>query len=92
MRSHIGWRGEWSILYKGVETSSKQTLLKILRESLKRTISPSGDLGLLQMVLELNIGQCASEDTEPRRGMNCEIPPELERGTSASDDAGPQRG
>ena len=35
--------------------------------------------------------RCASEDIKPRRGMNCKIPHQLERGTSASEDAGPRR-
>ena len=35
------------------------------RESSKRIIFASGGLGLLQMVLELDTGQCASEDTGP---------------------------
>ena len=34
-----------------------------------RTIFASGGLGLLQMVLGLDIEQCASEDTETRRGV-----------------------
>ena len=33
VRSHIGWRGERSIPYKGVETSPDQTCLKTLRGS-----------------------------------------------------------
>lgn len=57
------------------------------------------------MVSETDTGQCASEDTEPQRGVDtsgvparalgprmvvdCEIP---ERGTSANEDAVPQRG
>ena len=57
----------------------------------KRTISTSGGLGLLQMVSKPDIGRCASEDARPRRGVNCEIPHRLERGTSASEDAGPRR-
>ena len=36
VRFHIGWGGEQSILYKGVETFPQ-----------KKTISPSGGLGLL---------------------------------------------
>ena len=38
------------------------------RGSTNGTISASGGLKLLQMVAEPNIGQCASEETEPRRG------------------------
>ena len=66
------------------------------RESPKRTISVSGGFGLLQMVSEQDIGQCANEDVEPRRGVDtewrgkaqrgvdCEIPHRLERGTKHS--------
>ena len=54
MRSHIGWRGERSIPYKGVETSSPQTRFKNLegkpeRESPKKTKSASGGLGPLRI-------------------------------------------
>ena len=59
MRSHIGWRGERNIPYKGVETSP-------LRESSKGTISASSGLELLQMVSELV--WCASEDAGPPSG------------------------
>ena len=34
----------------------------------KRTISTSGGLGLLQMVLESDTGRCASEDARPPMG------------------------
>ena len=37
------------------------------RKSVKRTIFASGGLGLLQMVLELETGSCASEEAEPQR-------------------------
>ena len=47
---------------------------------------------LLQMVLELGTEWCAREDVEPRRGMDCETPHRLERGTSVNEDAGPRRG
>ena len=56
MRSHIGWRGERNILYKGVETSPLQMHFKIVRlaaicDGPKRIISASGGLfGRLQMV------------------------------------------
>ena len=50
MRFHIGWRGERSILYKGVETLLSGRVLRTLgearEESPKRTISVSGRLGL----------------------------------------------
>ena len=47
----------------------------------KRTISVGNGIGLLQMVLELDTGQCASEDVGPSRGVDCEIPRRLKRGT-----------
>ena len=34
----------------------------------KQTICASDGLGLLQMVSELDIGQCANEDAGPSRG------------------------
>ena len=69
VRSHISWGGEQSILYKGVETSPQQMCFKNLeekpeKESPKRIISASGELGLLQMVSEPDTGQCASEDAK----------------------------
>ena len=72
VRSHISWRGERNILYKGVETSSYQTRFKNLegkpeRESPKRTISTSSGLRLLQMVSEPDTGQCANKDAGPQR-------------------------
>ena len=59
MRSHIGRRGKRNILCNGVET------LKPGRERPKRTVSVSGGLEPLQIVSELDIGRCVSEDTEP---------------------------
>ena len=62
----------------------------------------SGGLGPLQMVSEPDIGQCASEEAEPQRGVDTrwcaskdarprreverEVPHRLEKGTSASED------
>ena len=40
----------------------------MIRNGPKRTISASSGLGLLQMVLEPDTGQCASEDAGPPRG------------------------
>ena len=37
------------------------------RKSLKKIISTSGGLGLLQLITEPNSERCANEDTEPRR-------------------------
>ena len=84
VRSHIGWGGEQNILYKGVETShehsnqtrpSQQTRFKNIerkseRESPKRSISASGELGLLQIVSESDTEQCASEEAEPQKGVD----------------------
>ena len=39
----------------------------------------------------MDIGRCDREDVGPRRGVDCEIPHRLERGTSARKDAGPRR-
>ena len=55
-----------------------------IRNGPKWTISTSGGLGLLQMVLELDTGRCASEDTVLSRGVDCEIPHRLERGMKHS--------
>ena len=67
MRSHIGWRGERIIPYKGVETSPQQMRFKTVRPTTirngpKQTISTSGGLELLQMASKLETRQCASED------------------------------
>ena len=40
----------------------------MIRNGPKRTISTNGGLGLLQMVSEQDIGQCASKDAGPQRG------------------------
>ena len=50
VKSHIGWRGERSISYKGVKVFSYQTRFKNFegkpkKKSPKRTISVSGSLG-----------------------------------------------
>jgi len=62
------------------------------RESSKRTISASGELGLLQMVLEPNTGRCVSKEAESQRGVDWRVPHRLEKRTSASLLAEPQRG
>ena len=56
--------------------------LTVIRNGPKRTISTSDGLGLLQMVLKPE--RCANEDTGPPRGVDCEIPHQLERGTKHS--------
>ena len=62
---------------------SSRHVLKTLRENSKRTISASGGFERLKMVLETDTGQCASEDADPK-GVDCEIPHQLERGTKHS--------
>ena len=57
---------------------------KLEMENRKRTIFVSGGLGLLQMVSEPDIWQCASEEARPRRGVDCEIPHRLGRRTKHS--------
>ena len=51
VRFHVGWRGERSIPYKGVETSPYETCFKTVRltaicNGSKRTIFVSDGLGL----------------------------------------------
>ena len=58
--------------------------LMAIRNGSKRTISASGGLGLLQMILEFDIEWCTSEDTGLQRGVDCEIPYQLERRTKHS--------
>ena len=79
--SHIGWGGERNTLYKGVEAFPQETRFKALRGSPKRAIYASGGLGLLQMVLELDTGLCASEEAVSRKGVDTR--------RCASKDAGP---
>ena len=55
----------------------------MIRNGSKRTVSVSGGLGLLQMVSEPDTEQCVSEDVGPK-GVDCEIPHRLERGTKHS--------
>ena len=65
------------MLFKNLERKPK-------RESRKRTILANGKLRLLQMVSESDTEQRASEDAGPPRGVDCEIPRRLERGTMHS--------
>ena len=46
----------------------KAVRLTAIRNGSKRIISASGELRLLQMVLEPNTGRCASKDTSPYGG------------------------
>ena len=77
------------------------------RESLNRTISASGGFESLQMVSELDIGRCASEEVAPLRGWTRGSVPartlgleggvlgcshQLQKGTSTSEDAGLEGG
>ena len=48
VRSHVGWKGERNISYKGVETSPVR--LMAMRNKPKQIIFASGGLGRLQMV------------------------------------------
>ena len=51
VRSHIGWGGERSIRYKGVETSRFKTVrMTAIRNEPKRTISTSGGFELLHWI------------------------------------------
>ena len=75
VRSHVDWRGERNILYKGVETSHQQTRFENLegkreRERRKRTIFVSSGFELLQIVSESDTGRCASKETKPPMGVD----------------------
>ena len=52
VRSYISWREKQSNLYKGVEP--KTVRLITIRKRSNRTIFASSELGLLQMVSELD--------------------------------------
>ena len=56
----------------------------MIRNRQKWTIFTSDGLGLLQMISEPDTGLCASEDVGSSRGVDCEIPHRLERGTKHS--------
>ena len=78
VRSHVSWRGERNITYKGVETLLEE---KPRRENTKRTIFATCGIRLLQMILEPDIGRCASKDVGSPRRVDCETPHWLERRT-----------
>ena len=68
VRSHIGWREERSIFYKGVENSPQQTRFKIVRlmaicNKPKQTMSTSGGLGLLHLISDSSFPLSISGDT-----------------------------
>ena len=52
----------------------------MIRNGPKRIIFVSSGFKLLEMVLEPDTERCASKDTGPPRGVDCEIPHQLERG------------
>ena len=56
----------------------------MIRNGPKQTISASSELGLLQIVLQPDTWRYASEDVGTPRGVDCEIPHLLERGTKHS--------
>ena len=56
-------------------------VLKLVRNGPKWTIFASGQLGLLQIVSELDTERCASKDARPPRGVDCEILHRLEKET-----------
>ena len=81
VRSHVGWRGERNIVYKSVEISLQHTRFKILRggtKGIKRKISASGGLGLLQKTRHQVVYQ---QGCWASNEVDCEIPYRLKRGT-----------
>ena len=67
MSSHISSQGKRSISYKSMKVLSSKHNLRIVRLTTihnrpKWTVSASGGLRLLPMVLEAYIGRCTSED------------------------------
>ena len=59
VRSRIGWEENKTFFIRVWKPLTSRRILKTLRGSPKRTISASGELELLQMVLELDTGRCA---------------------------------
>ena len=75
MRSYVGWR-------VGEENETFFIMVwKPFHNIYILKLSVSSELGLLQMVLESDTGQCASEKAGPSRRVDCEIPHWLEKGT-----------
>jgi len=70
MRSHIGWREEQNIPYKGVETPPSIRVLKPEEKAqIGQYMLASSELERLQMVSKSYTKQCVNEDTEPpKRG------------------------
>ena len=53
----------------------------MIRNGPKRTMFASGEVGLLQMVSELDTERCGNEDAGLPRRVDCEILHRLEKGT-----------
>ena len=89
MRSHIDWREQRNISYKGRESSPYYTrfktvnLIAILNRQ-KRTISAGSKLIFLQMVLEIDIEQCLPVRTLAIKEVDYETQHQLERRTKHS--------
>ena len=62
----------------------KSLRLTAIHNGPKQRISTSGGFELLQIVLELDTGQCAREEAGSPREVDCEIPHRLRRGTKHS--------
>ena len=72
VRSHVGWGGEQNIFFirawKPLPNKKKNLEGKPGSKNTKRTISPSGWLGALQMISEPNTGRCTNEEAELEGG------------------------
>ena len=56
----------------------------MIHNRLKRATSPSGELELLQMISEPDTRRCTRKNIGSPRGLDCEIPHWLGRGTKHS--------
>ena len=72
------------------DTHFKNLEEKYRRESSRRTICASNEFRLLELISESDTGRCANEDIG-LKGVDCEIPYRLERGTSVSENTGLKR-
>ena len=73
VRFQIGWRGNETFLIRMWKSLPNKCVLKTvklitIRNGSKRTISTSGGFGLLQMISELDTGQCVSKHDGPHGG------------------------
>ena len=68
VKFYIGWGGERSILYKGVETSPSKRVLKILRESPRKTIYVSSGLDCYKWYQSLTPGDVPARRMSPKGG------------------------